>query len=121
MLFRSAALTGAWRLKQFYASGYFPIAIAVWILGAAGQLPRVKASTSGEGLERRYFYGTVWAVCVAQPVLGLLWKVLPRTHTADVVKLIAFAGIFSGMGYLARLGRLPRTRAIAPGEWAISD
>ena len=53
----------------------------IWLLGALGQLPRVKPSTKGEGHERRYFYGSVWAVCIAQPVLWLLWKVLPRTPT----------------------------------------
>ena len=41
---------------------YFPIAGTVWFLGAIGQLPRVKRSTQGEGHERRYFYGSVWAV-----------------------------------------------------------
>jgi len=116
-----AVLTGAWRLRQFYEYGYFPIAVTLWILGALGQLPRVKASTVGEGTERRYFYGTVWAVCAAQPTLGLLWKVLPRTHSADFVEFIVFTGILAGMGHLAKLGVLPRTRSIVPGEWAISD
>jgi hypothetical protein len=116
-----AVAKGAWRLRQFYDYGYFPIAIALWVLGALGQLPRVKASTAGEGTERRYFYGTLWAVCAAQPVLGVLWKVLPRTHLADIVKLVVFAGILAGMGHLAKMGVLPRTRPIVPGEWAISD
>ena len=52
--------------------GYFPIADTMWFLGAIGQLPRVRASTKGEGHERRYFYGSVWAVVRAQPVLWLL-------------------------------------------------
>jgi hypothetical protein len=116
-----AVFTGTWRLRQIYASAYFPVAIAIWILGALGKLPRVGSSTKGEGTERRYFYGTVWAVCAAEPVLGILWKTLPRSHLADVVKLIVFAGILAGMGLLARRGVLPRTRAITPGEWAISD
>ena len=60
---------------------------AIWLLGALGQLPRVKASTKGEGSERRYFYGSVWAVCWAQPVLWLLWKVVP-----------IFATLFAGLG-----------------------
>jgi hypothetical protein len=97
------------------------LAVLIWILGALGQLPRVRASTKGEGTERRYFYGTVWAVCAAEPVLGLLWKILPRSHLADVVKLIVYAGILALMGLLASRGVLPRTRAIKPGEWAISD
>jgi hypothetical protein len=116
-----AVATGAWRLKQIYEYAYFPLGVAIWILGALGWLPRVRSSTKGEGTERRYFYGTVWAVCAAEPVLGVLWKVLPRSHEADVVKLAVFAGILAGMGLLAKLGLLPRTRVIHPGEWAISD
>lgn len=116
-----ATATGEWRLRQIYDHAYFPLAIVLWICGALGQLPRVRSSTKGEGTERRYFYGTVWAVCAAEPVLGILWKVLPRSHTSDIVKLLAFAGVLAAMGYLANLGRLPRTRAIVAGEWAISD
>ncbi len=116
-----AAATGAWRLWQIYEYAYFPLAIAIWVCGALGALPRVKASTKGEGTERRYFYGAVWAVTAAEAVLGMLWKTLPRTHQADVIKLVTFVGILAGMGWLARLGKLPRTRAILPGEWTISD
>ena len=112
-----AVFTGTWRLRQIYESAYFPLAIAIWILGAFGRLPRVKSSTKGEGTERRYFYGTVWAVCAAEPVLGILWKI----HAPDILKLIVFAGILAGMGLLAARGVLPRTQAIKPGEWAISD
>jgi hypothetical protein len=103
--------TGAWRLKQIYDYGYFPIAATVWTLGAFGLLPRVKASTKGELYERRYFYGAVWASCIAQPILGLLWKLLPHTRGADAVKLCVFVGILTVAGWLARRGRLPRTRA----------
>lgn len=113
--------TGIWRLKQIYQYGYFPVAIAVWSLGAAGLLPRVRASTKGEGHERRYFYGAVWASCIAQPVLGILWKILPHTRASDTAKLAIFTGIFAGIGMLAYRGVLPRTRPIVPGELAISD
>ncbi len=116
-----AASTGEWRLKQIYAFGYFPIAGAVWLLGASGILPRVRASTRGEGHERRYFYGAVWASCIAQPVLGILWKTLPRSRGADALKLLVFTGIFAAVGVLAYRGILPRTRPIVPGELAISD
>jgi len=116
-----AVATGAWRLRQIYEYAYFPITVALWTLGAMGKLPRVKPSTKGEGTERRYFYGTVWAVCAAEPVLWLQWRVLPRTHQMDIVKLAAFAGILIAVGHLARLGTLPRTRRIEPGEWAVSD
>jgi hypothetical protein len=81
----------------------------------------VKRSTKGEGHERRYFYGSVWAVALAQPVLWLLWKVLPRSTAADVTKLVVFVGILVFVGNLARLGVLPRTRPIVPGELAVSD
>ena len=116
-----AAVTGEWRLKQMYEAAYFPIAGTVWALGAFGLLPRVKRSTKGEGHERRYFYGSVWAVTIAQPVLGVLWKVLPQGTAGDVMKLVSFVGILAFVGNLARLGLLPRTRPIVPGELAVSD
>ena len=116
-----AAMTGEWRLKQMYAVGYFPIAGGVWLLGALKHLPRVKASTQGEGHERRYFYGSVWAATIAQPALWVMWKVLPATRAGDIVKLVVFTGIFAFVGRLSRLGLLPRTRPIVPGELAISD
>ncbi len=89
-----AVFTGMWRLKQIYQYAYFPVAGTIWLLGALGVLPRVKASTKGEGHERRYFYGAVWASCVAQPVLGILWKVLPHTRLADAFKLVDIFGDF---------------------------
>jgi hypothetical protein len=116
-----ALVTGEWRLKQMYDVAYFPIAGTMWTLGAIGLLPRVKPSTRGEGHERRYFYGSVWAVAIAQPILWMLWKVLPRTTAADAAKLVVFVGILAGVGYLSRLGLLPRTRPIVPGELAVSD
>jgi len=116
-----AVATGAWRLRQIYDRAYFPLALAILLAGALGWLPRVKRSTKGEGTERRYFYGSLWAIAAAQPMLGLLWKTLPRTHAADILKLAAFATILAIMGALAWRGALPRTRAIAPGDWGISD
>ena len=116
-----AVATGEWRLKQMYDVAYFPIAGTMWMLGAFGVLPRVRRSTQGEGHERRYFYGSVWAVAIAHPILWLLWKVLPYGRVADAAKLIVFVGLLAGVGHLARLGLLPRTRPIVPGEWAVSD
>ena len=116
-----AIATGEWRMRQMYEVAYFPIAGTIWVLGALGQLPRVKASTKGEGHERRYFYGSVWAVCIAQPVLWFLWRVLPRTQAMDLFKLAVFIGILAYVGNKARLGLLPRTRPIVPGELAVSD
>lgn len=116
-----AIATGEWRLKQMYQYGYFPIAGTLWLLGALGRLPRVKSSTAGEGHERRYFYGSVWAVALAQPVLWLMWKALPSSRPADFFKLAVFVGILAAVGFMARLGMLPRTKPIVPGELAISD
>ena len=116
-----AIYSGEWQLRQMYDAAYFPIVITVWVLGAIGWLPRVKPSTKGEGHERRFFYGSVWAVCVAQPILWLLWKVLPQTRPADALKLAVFLGILAWIGNRARLGLLPRTRPILPGEIAVSD
>jgi hypothetical protein len=116
-----AVMSGEWRLKQMYEAAYFPIAGMVWALGALGRLPRVKPSTRGEGHERRYFYGSVWAVITGQAVLWVLWKVMPATRSADMIKLTVFLGILAAFGWMSRLGLLPRTRPIVPGELAISD
>lgn len=116
-----AVLTGVWSQRQLYDAGYFPLAIAVWVLGAAGWLPRVKPSTKGEGVERRYFYGSTWAMCIAQPTAWLLWSVVPYGRAGDVLKLVVFVGVLAFVGWLSYLGKLPRTRPIVPGELAVSD
>ena len=116
-----AIATGQWKLQQIYYYGYFPIAVTFWILGAIGKLPRVKLSTSGEGHERRYFYGTVWACVLAQPILGLLWWWFPRGRSFDLLRFVGFVGVLAFMGALAVRGHLPRTRPILPGELAVSD
>jgi len=50
-----------------------------------------------------------------------MWKVLPQTRMGDSVKLIVFVGILAVVGHMSRLGMLPRTRPIVPGELAVSD
>jgi hypothetical protein len=116
-----AIINGTWRMRAIYDAGYLPIAGTIWALGLVGWLPRVRRSTKGEGTERRYFYGSVWAVCLAQPVLLFLWKVLPVSRPYDIVKLAVFWAILAWAGNLARRGLLPRTRPILPGEMAVSD
>jgi hypothetical protein len=116
-----AAITGVWRMKQIYYYAYLPLAATILLLGALGKLPRVGPSTKGEGTERRYFYGSVWAVTAAQTLLLLLWKLLPLTRAASLEKLAAFAGALGLMGWFAHRGLLPRTRPILPGEWMVSD
>jgi uncharacterized membrane protein YhhN len=81
----------------------------------------VRRSTQGEGWERRYFYGTVWAVTAAQTILLILWKTLPRTHAADIVELAVYGAVLVAMGIAAAFGRLPRTRPILPGELMVAD
>jgi hypothetical protein len=116
-----AILHGTWRMRYFYDLGYLPLAGTMWALGAMGWLPRVGRSTKHEGSERRYFYGAVWAVCIAQPILWLLWGLLPLSRPFAVVKLVVFWGVLVYVGNLARRGLLPRTRPILPGELAVSD
>lgn len=111
----------AWRLKQIYQHGYMPLLALIVALGIFGVLPRVRFSTRGEGWERRYFYGAVWSVTAAQTVLLILWKALPKNHATDVVKLIVYCAILIGLGLLAVLGALPRTRPILPGELMVAD
>ena len=116
-----AVSTGSWYLKQIYARGYFPLLFAIVGLGALGVLPRTGRSTKGEGVERRYFYGAVWSVTIAQTVLLALWKALPRTHSADAAKLAVFVLVLLLFGTAATLGILPRTRPILPGEVMVAD
>ena len=84
--------------------------------GRAGKLPRVGKSTKNGVSERRYFYGTVWAVTISQTVLLVLWKTLPLTRTGSFVKLLIYTGMLFAMGAAAYNGALPRTRPILPGE-----
>jgi hypothetical protein len=50
-----------------------------------------------------------------------MWKALPRGFASDVIKLVVFVGIMAAVAWCARLGLLPRTRPIVPGELAVSD
>jgi hypothetical protein len=111
-----AVATGGWYMKQIYQYGYFPILAIVLFLGLFGLLPRVGRSTKQEGVERRYFYGTVWSVTIAQTVLLILWKTQRVTPATNVAKLAVFVAVLGFVGTLAVRGVLPRTRPILPGE-----
>ncbi|HUA98680.1 MAG TPA: hypothetical protein VMA34_10165 [Terracidiphilus sp.] len=117
----AAVVTGVWYLKQIYEYGYWPLCALMLLLGTMGKLPRVGRSTKGEGTERRYFYGSVWAVTVAQTLLLVLWKVVPETRMGSLMKLSAFVAALAIMGMAAGNGLLPRTRPIVPGELMVSD
>ena len=116
-----SAATGVWYMHQLYTWAYFPLCGLVLVLGALGKLPRVGPSTKAEGMERRYFYGAVWAVTAAQTLLLVLWRTVPRDHTGDLIKLFAYVGALVFMGWLSAQGRLYRTRPILPGEVMVSD
>jgi hypothetical protein len=120
-----AVITGVWRMNQIYTYAYSPLCALILLLGLMGKLPRVGPSTKGEGTERRYFYGSVWAVTVAQTLLLVLWKALPaeiaHTREGSLIKLIVYVGALAIMGLAAWRGMLPRTRPILPGELMVSD
>ena len=120
-----AAVTGVWRMKQIYNYAYMPLCAFILLLGMLGKLPRVGPSTKGEGTERRYFYGSVWAVTAAQTLLLVLWKTMPlalaQERAGSLIKLCVFGGVLALMGLAASHGALPRTRPILPGELMISD
>lgn len=120
-----ASLTGEWRMKEIYTYVYSPLCAVILLLGLMGKLPRVGPSTRGEGNERRYFYGSVWAVSISQTVLLIVWKLLPSaigpTQEGSQIKFLVFATSLLIMGLIAWRGRLPRTRPIVPGEVMVSD
>jgi hypothetical protein len=81
----------------------------------------VGRSTKGEGIERRYFYGAVWAVAISQTILLLLWKTLPRSPATNLIKLAAFVLSLCAVSAAAAYGMLPRTRPIVPGQLMVAD
>jgi len=116
-----AVASGTWYMQQLYRFGYPPLCAAILLLGAIGALPRVGHSTIAEGTERRYFYGSVWSVTVAQTLLLVLWNVLPQSRSTDWVKLIVFVSALLLMGLAAYRGALPRTRPIVSGELIVGE
>lgn len=116
-----AVFTGTWQLKQIYQYAYSPLTAFILLLGIMGKLPRVGLSTKGEGIERRYFYGSVWAVTTAETLLLVFWKALPETREGNLIKLGVYVGALMVMGLLAVRGVLPRTRPILAGELMVSD
>ena len=116
-----AALHGRWRLHQIYVHFYFPLSACILLAGVLGLLPRAGRSTKGEGVERRYFYSAVWSITIAQTVLLLLWKLVPRGHAGDAAKLSVYLITLCAVGVISLYGLLPRTRPILPGELIVAD
>lgn len=116
-----AVATGVWNMKPIYSYGYLPGFLLLLFAGAAGILPRARRSTKGEGHERRYFYGAVWSITIAQTVLLILWKTLPKDHETDIEKLTAYLAALIAVAVVSTFGLLPRTRPILPGELMVAD
>src|SRR5271167_652490 len=116
-----AGATGVWYIQQIYQYAYAPLCAVILLLGALGKLPRVGPSTKAEGTERRYFYGSVWAVTAAQTALLIVWKSVPSNQNTSLIKLCTFLAVLAFMGLLAYNGKLHRTKPILPGEMILSD
>jgi hypothetical protein len=116
-----AVVSGEWVMKQIYLQAYFPLCAVVLLLGVFGLLPRVGLSTKGEGIERRYFYGAVWAAVISQTLLLVLWKTLPRSAATNQIKLATFVLSLCAVGAAAAFGMLPRTRPIVAGQLMVAD
>ena len=115
-----AAATGTWYMKQIYTYAYFPLCATILLLGATGVLPRVRPSTKGEGTERRYFYGSVWAVAISQALLLAVWKTLPDTAPpASPNSPSSPAPSADGHGGISR--QTPPHPPIVPGELMVAD
>ena len=95
-------------LRAIYDAWYLPIAVTMWVLGALGLLPRVRGRRKARGTSGGYFYGSVWAVCIAQPVLWLLWKALPHGR---VVRRRSSWSIFWASARVRRQPRAARSAA----------
>jgi hypothetical protein len=63
----------------------------------------------------------VWAVVIAQTALLIVWKMLPETRVANLIKLAVFVGTLLVVALVAHRGALPRTRPIVPGELMVAD
>jgi hypothetical protein len=115
-----AVITGVWIMDKLYRYAYLPLCLAILLTGAAGLLPRVGRSTRREGIERRYFYGSVWAVTLSQTLLLILWKAMPaalaHSSAGSAIKLVLYSCTLAAVGFAAWRGALPRTRPILPGE-----
>lgn len=116
-----AAATGRGYLQRIYHYGYPPLCATILLLGMVGVLPRAGRSTKAEGVERRYFYGSVWAVTFAQILLLAVWKITLPAETTNMLKLLVFVSALFVGATAAYCGLLPRTRPIVSGELVLAD
>lgn len=110
-----ASITGQWTLKDLYAYGYYPLALAVVLGTALDWIPRARRSTVGEGAERAWFYVAIWMVVPTQVINWAAWRLgkymdlapLPLARVRLAICLISTA-IFLALGYAAKLPRTQR-------------
>ena len=74
---------GEWYLKQIYRYASFPIAGTVWLYSARLGGCHASCGQEGRGARASLLYGTVWAMCIAQPRSGLMWYVVPDTRVGN--------------------------------------
>lgn len=116
-----AAITGKGYLQQIYHFGYPPLCATILLFGVSGLLPRAGLSTKAEGLERRFFYGFVWAITLAQVMLLVVWKMDLPVEAANPAKLFTFVLALLSTAAASYRGLLPRTRPIVTGQLIIAD
>jgi hypothetical protein len=110
-----ASITGQWTLKDLYAYGYYPLALAVVLGTALDWIPRARRSTVGEGAERAWFYVAIWMVVPTQVINWAAWRLGKYMDSAPLslarvrlaICLISTA-IFLALGYAAKLPRTQR-------------
>ena len=116
-----AIVTGHWYLKQIYATAYFPDRRHDLGAGLAGQAAASEAVDQRRGARAAVFLRH--RLGHVHRAAGAVADVVRRAEDArgrfDQAGI--FLGILALVGNLARLGRLPRTRPIVPGELAVSD
>ena len=115
-----AAVTGTWYMKQIYLYAYAPLArrSCCWACGSVA---------AGAALHQRRRHGTALLLWLGvgggdfETILLLIWKTLPATRTAAVIKLAVFVGALLLMAMAGARGALPRTRPIVAGESMVAD
>ena len=115
-----AAATGKWTLEQLYGVLYYPLALAVVVGTILNWTPRARRSTQYEGVEKGWFYVSLWTVVSAQVVIWGVWRLAGGYDFSNVelgqIRLVFFlltSACFFGCGYA---GLLPRTKRIYASE-----
>ena len=110
-----AVATGEWRIAELYRWMYYPLALAIALATALNLTPRARRSVKWEGVERAWFYVTIWTVVPSQAAAWAMWRLGPRfgfegdaLSTARLVTFVAVSLLFFVPGFYGRLPRTPR-------------